>query len=426
MDQPTTDSSHGTLAHGNWLHCLRIGLTCYVLTSAIVVSGVILGQGLVKPGRFVRADRHELLSGFSAWDSDWYIAIANEGYEYDPTRQSRVAFYPLYPLIGRYLAQLTTIDTRLALLLVAHASLAACFVMAARYVEERSPHRGIVRRKPQDQADLSEYASFTLLALGLLPTTLFFRMAYTESLFLLLVIVVLYGIERAWPLPIIGLCIGLATATRATGLALVPALMLHIWCRSHSWPQVACRLFLYVPLACSGLLAFMAFQWLTFADPLTFVKTQQWWRARPPTLIEDKILDLIALEPIWTVLYPDSETWWGHGDDAPLGFFSYSVADPFCFLVILALLVFGANRRWLTHYELLAGLALLLIPYLGRGHEMAMFSSGRFAAVAFPAYLVAGNILARLHLVTATGILVFCGFWLGVYSALFASGHRVF
>jgi len=46
------------------------------------------------------------------------------------------------------------------------------------------------------------------LALGLFPTTFFFRAAYSEALFLLLIVLVLYGLERAWPYLLIALIIG--------------------------------------------------------------------------------------------------------------------------------------------------------------------------------------------------------------------------
>ena len=53
-------------------------------------------------------------------------------------------------------------------------------------------------------------------------------MAYTEALFLFLTILCLYGMERRWPLVVIALLIGLTTAARLVGVALIPPFILHV------------------------------------------------------------------------------------------------------------------------------------------------------------------------------------------------------
>ena len=70
---------------------------------------------------------------------------------------------------------------------------------------------------------------FVLLALGLFPPTLFMRMAYSESLFLFLTVLAMYGMERNWRLWGIAAVVGLATATRFTGVALLLPLAMHVW-----------------------------------------------------------------------------------------------------------------------------------------------------------------------------------------------------
>jgi hypothetical protein len=57
---------------------------------------------------------------------------------------------------------------------------------------------------------------------------------------------------------------------------------------------------------------------------------------------------------------------------------------------------------------------------------MFMSSQVRFAAVVFPAYLVLGHLLARLPGSVAVAILGIAAFYLGSFSALFATGHLVF
>ena len=86
------------------------------------------------------------------------------------------------------------------------------------------------------------------------------------------------------------------------------------------------------------------------------------------------------------------------------------------------LLAIGGWKRWLNRYELWLGAGLLLIPYVTRGHEMCLASAGRFACVAFPCYLVMGQLLGRMgH--TAALVLVIAAVLLGTYAALFAAGY---
>jgi hypothetical protein len=56
---------------------------------------------------------------------------------------------------------------------------------------------------------------------------------------------------------------------------------------------------------------------------------------------------------------------------------------------------------------------------------MGAQSFGRFASVAFPAFLVAGMILARLPGPVAAVLLAASALFFGIFSALFAAGYPV-
>jgi hypothetical protein len=92
-------------------------------------------------------------------------------------------------------------------------------------------------------------------------------------------------------------------------------------------------------------------------------------------------------------------------------------------LAAVTLTVIGAFKRWLSAYEWVSAVALLVIPYLTRAQEMNMTSMGRFASVVLANYLVLGHLLCRLPGPVVTGLLALSGFLLGAYAALFASGH---
>ncbi len=206
----------------SWWSHLCTGLIVYFLTNLVIVIAVAFEPDYVKPRG--TANR-SFFDSFARWDGLWYLDIADQGYRYEPNKSSNVAFFPAFPLCGRYLATLTNLPTKVALLVVAQLALAATFVIFAAYLQSRCP------------AAPAALPGFVLATFGLWPTTFFFRMAYSESLFLLLAVLALYGLQQRWPLVVVVLLAGGASATRPVGIALVPLLVLET-CAGQR-PQVA-------------------------------------------------------------------------------------------------------------------------------------------------------------------------------------------
>jgi hypothetical protein len=317
-------------------------------------------------------------------------------------------------LLSRAAAEAFGLQTLVALLLVSHLCLAAAFVVLAAYLRERC------------RAAPPRLAAFTLLAFGLFPTTMFFRMTYSEALFVLVLALFLYGTQRRWPLAAIALIVGLATACRAPGAALLPPLVLHVWQRCSSWRRWALNLVYLLPLACWGLAGYALYQWLAFGETLAFVKNQAVWRLRPQAPTADKWEALLTLEPIWLTFVPSSHAHWARFDPEASPFFSLWFANPLYFLLAVAATSLGWSRRWLCPVEAVAAACLLLIPYLASSYEMYMAGAARFAVVVFPVYLVLGHLFCRAHVAVTACVLAISGFLLGAYSALFASWHPFF
>jgi hypothetical protein len=143
--------------------------------------------------------------------------------------------------------------------------------------------------------------------------------------------------------------------------------------------------------------------------------------------VSEKVSALLTYQPIWEVYIQGSPSYWGSHELYPRNpVFCWAAVNPVYFVVTVILVVIGAYMRWLNSYETLLAVALLLIPYYTRAYEMGMASQGRFAAAVFPVYLVLGNILARLPVSIAGSLLGVSAFFLGAYSALFASWYLVF
>jgi hypothetical protein len=393
---------------------VRTGLVVYVLSSLVVVVGVVAGDKFFRPRHSRVSDGLNLTDPLLRWDGQWYQRIVVGGYSYDPEQWSNVAFFPVYPSIASLAVNLIGVTPPMALVIVAHVSLAGAFVLLGAYVRHRywnEPWR---------------MTPYVLLALGLAPFSFYFRMAYSEAPFLLLTILSLYGMERRWSLLTVAFIIGLATATRPVGVGVIAPLLLYMWGRSSTRMIFVGNCVCIMPIACWGLIAFMFYQCGHFGDPLAFAKSHATWRVRPLARFVDKLLALETLEPIWSVFVPSSPCFSKRSEPSNSLLFNPAIFNRMWFVLAVILAVVGKYKRWLSSYELALVASLLFIPYVGRGYEMCMASMARFTSVAFPIYLVLGNLLWRMPAPLAAGILSISSLLLGIYAALFAASYPFF
>ncbi len=391
----------------------------YYGATFICILGVSLGQGCLqlctKHPDAEKMDRSDPIAPYGAWDGVWYRQIATEGYSFSSYKMSSVAFFPAYPALGATVSRLTGMRVETSLLLVAHACLYLAFVLMLLYAKQRL-------------ADApAEMHSLLLLCFGLFPTTFYFRMSYSESLFVALLLLGMYGMERGWHPAWVALVVGAATATRAVGVALLLPFAdwllfsAHPAIRGKRWRAAAC-----LPLAFWGIGAFMAYQAVEFGDPLAFLKAQSTWQAAgaPQTLL-GKACGLITLQPFWSVYVPLSPCYWRRFPPYDVALFNMSFLNPLFVAATWAIVAIGARRGWLSRRETLLSAGLLLIPYVTHADRFGMHSGARYAAAAFPFYIA----LARLMWENYRRVPLICGafacFGIGLcaYSAMFASWY---
>jgi Gpi18-like mannosyltransferase len=329
-----------SFGRGLWIHTAFT----YWATTAIVFLGVCLGHSYLAESHhqhyFQTQHRSDLAAAFANWDGQWYIRIARDGYFNDPSAQSSVAFFPALPLAGRSVALVTGLDYDIALTLVANVSFFLALGLFGIYI----------RRRSESPSRLALYAP---LALALFPVGFFFRMAYSESLFLLLTVLVFYGLERRWPILAVATLVGLTTATRAVGVALIPPVLLAGWRRYASSAQRLVALTPAVLLSVWGLGAYMIFQYERFGEPLAFSKTLVHWRFRDKSSRGEQLLAAVAFEPLWTVYDESSPAYWRWHDRELGPAFSLQFANPIYFVGMAGLVGLGAWRRWLSAEEIL-------------------------------------------------------------------------
>ncbi|HEY9870737.1 MAG TPA: hypothetical protein V6D08_16340, partial [Candidatus Obscuribacterales bacterium] len=122
---------------------------------------------------------------------------------------------------------------------------------------------------------------------------------------------------------------------------------------------------------------------------------------------------------------PASPCCWQRFPEERHPLFSLYVANPIYFAVALALLALGWRKRWLIPAEIALVVCLLAIPYATRSYENCMAGHGRFAAVAFPLYLVLGKMLHRLPPPFGGCLATASAFPLAYYAALFAAHYEI-
>ena len=142
---------------------------------------------------------------FDHWDARWFLDIARHGYS-----ETSAAFFPLYPTLLSLLGSSLVWGTLLSLVA---AGLGAWFVAA-------------IARPKLGAAGARD----TVLILALFPTAFVFTAVYSDGLFLMLSAASFLAAERGRPW-LAGIAGGLAVATRAMGLALLPALVYLLWPR---------------------------------------------------------------------------------------------------------------------------------------------------------------------------------------------------
>ncbi|MEW4526553.1 hypothetical protein [Maioricimonas sp. JC845] len=394
-----------------------------IATGSLVLLGVQLGAELVRGPAMSYSGAEPLLERFARWDARHYVLILEDGYGSDPVPAKRVVFFPAVPLLARGIVALTGLSPIASLLVVSHTSLVAAALLLFALLRRRDP--------PLDQRT----ATLCVLCLLLLPTGVFFRMAYTESTFLLLTVLAMYGMTTRWRPVVVAAVIGLATATRPTGVALLLPFAWYLWQRERNAPspqplapsllRVSARSLLLLPVACWGLLAYMTWLWWRFDDPVAFVTFMPRWVLRGDATLWERLSAAVTLLPLREAYDPASKAYWAVMDRTTHSVLSLRMADPVWFGGTALLILVGARQRWLNSGELLLAAGLLGIPWFLHSHASMMQSHGRYAAVVWPACLVAGQMLARIPRVLTDVLCGAAALLLVIYAAMFSARYYI-
>jgi len=318
-----------------------------------------------------RYDTRPWLDIWSVWDSGWYLDIAENGYspilnsdlpKKTVSGQSNIGFFPFYPILIKLTSYLTG-NFHTSGILISNISLLVSGYFLYRLVS-LDLKKGLAKR--------------SVIFLYLFPTSFILSGVFSESVFLLLSILVFYTAKKNMWLRsgILGL---LLTITRPTGiLILIPIVYLYFVQNKYKIKK-SILYFLFYPL---GLMLFSVYLYLIVGDFFAYFhsKTNYW--------------GFVFSDPFSVIIYFLT--------------YSFNTAIISVYIVLtLILIVFLFGKRYFSYA--LFSLSIILVALLN-GPESAL-GIPRMSSAVFPLYIslamVSDNRVMRNIIPVVSGILQF-------------------
>lgn len=391
----------------NWLSRIKWwqSTLLIILATILYIHGAgLIGTKILVPkigwdnGGILPADEFaDTVEGrFARWDTGYYLMISEFGYRPDGCE---CAFFPLYPLLIRFVSKALGISSLWGGLLVS----VSCFIGSGLFLYKWVLLEGD-----------SKQALWSVVWLCIFPMSFFFVSLYTESLFLLLSIAAIYFSRRGKFISA-GLAIAFAGATRPTAFLLAIPYILEFILQNNFHLRRCLRFIiggLFAPLGLFSYLIYLSHQRssLNVIDIYFVNQSAEWNRTLtwPWITFYDGIRAAfmgVNIQPDW---FSRLLVW----QDLVYALFTLSVA-------IWALSYF---RLSISAY--LVTNVLFLISNHGP-YGYAFYSIPRYIAVLFPLY----PIFSLLSLIIPTRyrwlIIVLPIILLGLLSTWFATGRWV-
>ncbi|GHO44377.1 hypothetical protein [Ktedonospora formicarum] len=355
---PAKDEASTTSFWGKWWYAAKQVLPLYI---AIHVAFLVLSYCAIL---FLYKDyfkAQQTLSGMlQMWhreDVNWYIGIAKHSY----TSVKTTAFFPLFPLLMYALSFPLGGHYFLAGMLISNAAwfvmLAVLFQLVKEEFDEARAHK-------------------TVLYLSVFPAALFFATAYTETLFIALMLISFYSIRKGywWWAAIFAFLAGL---TRSSGVFLaIP--FCYEYLRQRQFKVRAIRWdILSIALIPFSVILFGAFCFWKFNDPLSFTHAQVYWVRvlSPPWFAFASTIDFISRKGFMG--------FWGIRNMLDL----YGTAVPLILLILGTVGPWRLRKEYLSY--LLLGWTLFIFVIIVPIHTaFPLQSTPRLMLELFPSFIV--------------------------------------
>ena len=330
---------------------------------------------------------------FARFDTGHFQNIAWGGYVPTVDGRSDIAYFPVYPLLMRWVGDL--FGRHHAIYYIAGIFVSwTCYVLAmvALYYLARLDLPPRLARR-------------AVLFTSIFPFSFFFGVAYSESTFLLFTVLAFYGFRtRHWIIG--GLCGGIATATRVPGILIAVPLAWIAW--REAAPTTSSRLAALggLALAASGFTLYCLYIYHLTGNPLEWAATLQRWDYHPggaPWMAPLRLIAQLTTHPyrfLTTERMALYDTLYG------VSAIAFVCAIPFVWMR------FGAAY----------GLFMLLNLWLPLSSGV-FEGMGRYCSILFPAFIWLASVRSRS---VATGITVTFALFYTLGLALFTTIHPLF
>ncbi len=382
----------------------------FVLSRLFYLLAGMLLVGVMQLHPFQRRTSDVPFGALNLWahfDGEHYATVAGSGY-LGTAQEASPAFFPLYPMMMRSIAELGGGPISLGGLSVWGVLISLAALLPALWFVYR-----ITEETWGKQA-----AKGAVLTLAFFPTTFFLNAVYTESLFLMLSSGAVWAVRIRRDLLLGCLFAAFATATRNVGVLLLIPLFYEWWRNrgEYNWRVM------YLAIAPSGLILYMVWLWRQFGDPLLFLSEQAKWQ-RGFTGPLNTLMDAFALATKDLLSLFDPATYKAFDFSELLRVLATTDDLYNLGFLIFAYVMLSLGVRWLSADLVLYGFALVLVPVFFETPLSPLMSMPRFVLVAFPLFIVLGIVLKDRRLLAGWAIgsavisLAFC--------ALFVNWHFV-
>jgi hypothetical protein len=320
-----------------------------------------IGINLISPEHLTRMRPEAtwlkyVLQIFSNNDSGWYERICGQGYSYPieigAENNLCFAFFPTYPLLGRVLHLCLGLSPRASLLLLSSLCSIALPLTLYKWMEARGYEK------------LSAYWSAILIMI--FPHSYYFSMIYTESIFLLSGLWVLYFLEKKnWLLYTIASCLFMLTRVHAVCWIIPIYLLLSQKYGYHSKRTLLGLLPLAIPL-----MIYLSIFKIETGSFLFFKQVSEGhWKGSPGNPILGFYNSLTrGLQGEYFLLYN----------------------------ALYALIAIAVSLRYFSKKPYLPYLFLVLGTILLPMYEGAATSQARFISTAFPLFILLGMLVQKI------------------------------
>lgn len=359
------------------------------LLSLVSVNIPLANSDKFLGGGFVNYNILPYFFGLANFDGEHYLSISIIGY-----RGLEQAFFPVYPTLMGFVAKIFSYDFNL---------MQVMSIFAGLFISNLSFLCSLILLFDLITKDYSKKIAYlTIFSLVLFPTSFYLGALYSESLFLLLILLAFYFARngRWMEASITGV---ISSATRIFGVVLLPSFIIEAYLQNATK-----KTFFYILLVPLGLLSYMFYQWVTVDDPIAFYRLQK--------IVGEQHQSGITLLP--QVFYRYIKILLTVDPRNPI--YTTMLLEFITGIAFFLLPIYGYFKNVRFSYLTFSMLSFLLPSIQG-----SLSSVPRYMLVFFPTFLIIGLILDKAPKWVKMSYFIFSGVWLCFEAVMFIRGYWV-